>query len=463
MDAFAPLAAALAACGDDVWVEREDGTLTGTNTLAGIAAARERAGSLPVDLAPGDLVALRGRLVALQVAAPLTAWSLGLCVQLLGDREPASSLDGLLAASGARLVLGWSAGAFEGLPVRNPRRVTLPAGTLLATSGTSGRPKLVAHGLAQHVDAARGAVAALDIRPGDRLLLTLPTWHVGGLSIVLRALLGGAVLCVPSPDTSLEDALARFRPTHVSLVATQLRRLLAAPATCAALRACRAVLLGGGPIPAALRAAALAQGVPVAVGYGATETLAFVTLAMDADLVARDACAGRALPGRTVVVDEGGAIRLGGPSLLTGYLVDGALEDPRDAQGLWSSGDVGRLEDGVLYVTGRCDRRFVSGGENVQPEEIEQGLLAVDGVTDAVVVPVPSEEFGLRPVAFVAAAGLSATALDAALRELLPGFKTPDAYYRLPAPAGASPKPDLARLRALAADPQAALQLERLA
>jgi O-succinylbenzoic acid--CoA ligase len=414
-------------------------------------------------LEAGDVLALRGRHPALEVAAPLAAWSLGLCAQVLSRREPGSSIQGLVQGAGARAVLAFGEGAFQWLPrPETPRRAPLPAGTLLATSGSSGRPKLVLHALEQHVAAARGAIGALDVRPDDRLLLSLPTWHVGGLALVLRAVLGQAVLCLPGPDEALAAALVRLAPTHVSLVATQLRRLLAAPAARAALAACRAVLLGGGPVPAPLRAEALAAGVPLAVGYGATETTAFVTLARAADEVRREACAGRPLPGRVVRVDDAGEIRVGGPTLCTGILGPEGLTDVRGPDGLWASGDLGVLRDGLLHVSGRRDRMFVSGGENVQPEEVEAALLAVPGVEEAVVVPVAHAEYGLRPVAFLAGRDLEAAPLEAALREVLPGFKVPDAFYRLPAPAEGRLKAEPRRLASLAADPLARARLEAI-
>jgi O-succinylbenzoic acid--CoA ligase len=79
------------------------------------------------------------------------------------------------------------------------------------------------------------------------------------------------------------------------------------------------------------------------------------------------------------------------------------------------------------------DRMFVSGGENVQPEEIEATLERLDGVERAVVVPVPSEEYGRRPVAFLRTTKpLKPSQLRHVLTQKLPGFKVPDAFHSLP-------------------------------
>jgi O-succinylbenzoic acid--CoA ligase len=458
--AAAPLLEALRRRDDAPLLAYDDREVSAAAVLAAIEYAHDAAAQLPVALAPGDVVGLRGRHPALRVAAPLAAWSLGLCTQLLSERDPDASVETLLQASGARCLLGWrEPGVFESLDRHPHTAVELPTGTVLSTSGSAGRPKLVVHELEQLIASARSASTFLHLGPTDRLLLSLPTWHAGGLGIVLRALVSGAVLCVPSADVTLGDALLHHRPTHVSLVATQLARLLRDEAATAALRACRAVLLGGGPLPLALREEALAAGVPLVITYGATETAAFVAASADTDVIRRAQSAGRPLPQREVHVDADGQIRVGGPSLFAGYLEDGLVHSARDEAGLWPTGDLGRIEDGVLYVHGRRDRMFISGGENVQPEEVEAALLDIEGVREAVVVPVDDAEYGARPVAFVAAEGVTAEALDQALRSVLPGFKTPDAYYRMPRRADARMKADLPTLAERAKDPR---DLERL-
>ncbi len=461
-EAARPLLDALAARGDAPFLRLDDRVVSGTAMVASIDEARGFNEELPVPLRAGDVVALRGRHPGMRVTAPLAAWSLGLCTNLLGEREPTSSVDGLLAASGARFLLGWSEGRVDPIPLQAHHEVRLPTGTLLHTSGSGGQAKLVVHALRQHVESARGATAFLDLDPEDRLLLSLPTHHVGGLAMLFRAIVSGATLCVPSRGVPLEQALRFHAPTHVSLVATQLARLLRAEETTAALRACRGVLLGGGPLPPRLRAEALAAEIPLIVTYGATETASFVTASADKDVVRRAGTAGRALPNCQVVVSDAGQVLVGGPTLFDGYLIEGKVRTTSVRDGLWATGDLGRLDDGVLHVSGRRDRMFISGGENLQPEEIEMALLGLDGVDEAVVVPVEHEEFGARPVAFVGGTALDAKTLDAALRDLLPGYKTPDVYYRMPARGPARMKPDLKTLTARAGDHLAAATLQRL-
>jgi O-succinylbenzoic acid--CoA ligase len=143
--------------------------------------------------------------------------------------------------------------------------------------------------------------------------------------------------------------------------------------------------------------------------------------------------AGRRLPHRRLRIDDG-QIMVAGAPLFQGYVTPDGLDAPRTDDGWYPTGDRGRIDaSGRLHVLGRGDRMFVSGGENVQPEEIETALERIDGVGRAVVVPVPDPEYGRRPVAFVrTTAPRSPSELRTALAATLPGFKIPDAFHPLP-------------------------------
>jgi O-succinylbenzoic acid--CoA ligase len=136
-----------------------------------------------------------------------------------------------------------------------------------------------------------------------------------------------------------------------------------------------------------------------------------------------------------------GEILFGGAVLFRGYVEpdgdgDVRLDPARDEDGWYPSGDRGRIDaEGRLRVIGRVDRLFISGGENIQPEEIEAALQQADGIDRAVVVPVSHAEYGQRPVAFVRAADWNPNEWRRHLAARLPGFKIPDAFEPLPAQA----------------------------
>lgn len=304
--------------------------------------------------------------------------------------------------------------------------------TIIFTSGSTGNPKAALHTWRNHLYSAKGSTANLPLRPGDRWLLSLPLYHVGGLAILVRCAVAGAAVAVPETRATLADALEETEATHISLVATQLRRLLDAtgglPPT-----SLQAVLLGGGPIPEALLRRGRERGWPLLTSYGCTEMASQVTTTAPGAPFDELRTAGRRLPHRRIQINDG-QIMVAGAPLFAGYVTPEGLDDPRTGDGWYPTGDRGRIDaSGRLHVLGRMDRMFVSGGENVQPEEIEAALERIDGVERAVVVPVTSAEYGQRPVAFLRTTrSLEPSRLRRVLRKRLPGFKVPDAFHSLP-------------------------------
>ncbi|MGB3681295.1 MAG: o-succinylbenzoate--CoA ligase [Rubrobacteraceae bacterium] len=306
------------------------------------------------------------------------------------------------------------------------------AATVVATSGSSGRPKAALHTFGNHYYSALGSGTNITLSGGDRWLLSLPLYHVGGLSILFRCLLAGAAVVIPEPAARTGHSIATLNVTHVSLVATQLRRLLDERVNLGDLKT---ILLGGGPVPDSLVEAAVARNLPVHTSYGLTEMASQVTTTPPGVHPDKLKTAGKVLPNREVSISEYGEILVRGDTLFAGYVEGGGLDLPTDQEGWFHTGDLGALDpQGYLQVLGRKDNLFVSGGENIQPEEIEEALTRLPGVEKAVVAPVPDAEFGERPVAFVLAAYDSPAFGDLAskLEETLPRFKIPIAVHDWP-------------------------------
>jgi o-succinylbenzoate---CoA ligase len=316
--------------------------------------------------------------------------------------------------------------------------------TIIFTSGSTGVPKAALHTFGNHYYNALGSNANITLRPGGRWLHSLPLYHVGGLSILFRCLLAKATVALPKPGDPLGEAIAGLAATHVSLVSTQLSRLLREDADLGGLQA---VLMGGGPVPPSLVEEALARGLPLHTSYGLTEMASQVTTTPPGASLEELRTAGRVLPAREVSISERGEILVRGETLFAGYAEGEELDRPVDAEGWFHTRDLGELdESGYLWVAGRMDNLFISGGENVQPEEIEEALCRLEGIDEAVVVPVPDEEFGARPVAFVRASGREAEELAQELESVLPRFKIPISFYPWPKEARGGMKVDRAAL-----------------
>jgi len=297
--------------------------------------------------------------------------------------------------------------------------------TILFTSGSTSRPKAVCHSLSNHLHAAMASEERTPFGLGDRWGLSLSLWHIGGLAILFRAIVsGGSILCIPK-NKGLDRAIKREGLTHLSLVAMQLNSLLNKGSHPEKLKS---VLIGGGSCPGEVYAKGLKSGFPLKMTYGMTELASqFCTQSV----ASGSDNAGSPLTHWSIKIAENGEICAKGPALFMGYLSDSGIKPARDEDGWFHTGDLGVLENGILYPKGRIDQRFISGGENISPEEIEQAVLEHPLSKQAIVVGVPDLIYGQRPVLFYLG-DLSEKDLKKWLEKKLAKFKQPDHIYPWP-------------------------------
>lgn len=307
---------------------------------------------------------------------------------------------------------------------------------LVLTSGSSGDPKAAALSLGNFQAAAEYSARNIPLGPGDGWLLSLPLFHVAGLGIVFRCLYSGAKVVYPATGETLLQSIQRPEVTHVSLVATQLYRLLREPGGKEALRRLKAILCGGSAMPPALMEEAAEAGLPLHTSYGMTETTAQITATAPGEGIEAWRSSGRPLCEGTVQISASGEICVRGQTLFYGYKRVVLEKAALDAAGWFHTGDLGHMDaDGRLHVTGRIGNRFVSGGENVQPEEIERALLALPGVLRARAVPVPHPEYVQAPAVFIDLGGAAPPTLQAlrdSLRDSLPPHALPRHVFPWP-------------------------------
>lgn len=270
---------------------------------------------------------------------------------------------------------------------------------VVATSGSTGSPKGVVLTQAAVAASAASTSARIGVTDHDHWLACLPLSHVGGLSVVTRALLTDTLLTVlPGFDPDAVSAEAARGATLVSLVATALARI--DPSLF------RVIVLGGSRPPADRPAHALAT-------YGMTETGSGIVYE------------GRAIDGVDLRIVDG-EIQVRGPMLLRCYR-DGT--DPKDADGWLATGDLGALtDDGVLSVFGRSGDLVITGGENVWPDTVERCLIAHPAVADVAVAGVDDAEWGQRVVAFVVPGPTAVASLEDLrehVKQTLPAYCAP--------------------------------------
>ena len=316
---------------------------------------------------------------------------------------------------------------------------------VLATSGSTGIPKGAELTGAALVASARASLARLGAAPGERWLCCLPTHHISGLGVLVRSLLAGSVPVLRDrvdAGVVARDASDTARCSYVSLVPTQLRRLLDAGAPLAGFRA---ILLGGAAIPRGMLAEAAAAGARVVTTYGMTETCGGCVYD------------GIPLDGVRVASGADGRIRISGPVLFSGYRLAPELTRTALLDGWFVTSDLGELtEAGRLVVRGRADDVIISGGEKIVAGEVEQVLRGCPQVRDAVVVGAPDPDWGERvTVMIVAADNAVPPSLDdlrAYVRDRLPRYAAPQAMVVVgELPMLTSGKPDRQLIRDMAA------------
>jgi O-succinylbenzoic acid--CoA ligase len=307
---------------------------------------------------------------------------------------------------------------------------------VIATSGSTGRPKGVELSAAALLASARASLDRIGARPGERWLCCLPVSHVAGIQVLVRSLVSGTEpLTVGRLDAR---SVASCGGAHVSLVPTQLRRLLDDGAE---LSAFGIILAGGAGAPGGLLERAAAAGGRVVTTYGMTETCG--------------GCVYDGLPLDGVRVQTGpdGRIRIAGPVLFTGYRNQPALTSEVLADGWFRTSDLGFVDaSGRLTVRGRADDVINTGGEKVVAAEVAAVLETCPGVRSAVVMGRPDDEWGERVTAVVVPADPAAPPGLGALREhvrrVLPPAAAPRELMLVPEmPLLPSGKPDVLALR----------------
>ena len=287
---------------------------------------------------------------------------------------------------------------------------------LCYTSGSTGTPKGVVLTQSALLWNAVNSAHMHDLTSADRVLTTLPLFHVGGLNIqTTPALHAGASVTLHAkfdPAATLE-AIECERITLAVLVPAQLSALMELPRWQSAdLSSLRMITTGSTIVSEAFVRKAGACGVPVVQVYGSTETCPIATYVRAPDALRKAGSAGvPALHCEVKVVDDAGTelpagrdgeILVRGPNVARGYLYAPAETAQAFRNGWYHSGDLGHFDrEGHLYVVARKRDMIISGGENVYPEEVESVLLGCPAIAEACVVGRPDERWGEAVVAAV--------------------------------------------------------------
>jgi o-succinylbenzoate---CoA ligase len=278
------------------------------------------------------------------------------------------------------------------------------AAVIIFTSGSTNKSKGIILTFGSLYNSALSSNQLLRYTRSDRWLTSLPFYHVGGFSIISRSLLFGIPLIVPDSLSTehLKDSLNNYQPTFISLVSAQLKKIVdenISPNP--ELKNC---LIGGGFSDPELIKKAHNLGWPVNLVYGSTETASLVTALLKDELIIKPNSVGRAIPTNRIKITgdddnelkpfEIGEVAVQSNAIMSGYLneidTNKVIKD-----GFYYTGDTGFVdEDGYLFIEGRKNYLISTGGENVNPIEVEKALLLHPLISEAAVFPLKDKEWG---------------------------------------------------------------------
>lgn len=329
--------------------------------------------------------------------------------------------------------------------------------SMIYTSGTTGRPKGVKREPATAEQVAANAALLRQvwgIEKGMRALIAGPLYHASPNSYA-RQVLPAADRIVLQSKFDAEDTLAtiaRHGITHAVMVPTMFVRILKLPEEVRRkydVSSLRWVVHTGAPCPREVKQKLMDWWGPVIYEtYGGTE-VGTATLSTPQDWLAHPGSVGRPVPGARIVIygEDGIPVADGVPGEIFvkvdahpdfTYLHDDDKRRAVERDGLISVGDVGYLQDGLLYI---CDRRsdmIISAGVNIYPAEVEAALAQYSGVQDCAVFGIPDDEFGevlAAAVELLPDSNATEADLRSYLTERLAKYKVPhkfDFHERLP-------------------------------
>ena len=379
---------------------------------------------IDLDVGEGDHVAILGGFEPEIISIIVAIWKLGAVPVPLNTRLSNRELNELISISDCKLILVSSELQNKNIQsdvesIEYPFNDPVSKGTIsndfipqftstaviIFSSGSTGKPKAVEISFKGFIESAKTGNKILMQTENDKWLASLPFYHIGGFSILARSLLHNTSLILPESN-SVEDiisAIDLFHPTLCSLVPTQLRRLINFEIP--NVEKIRHVLIGGGFSSEDLILAAYKQGWNVVKVYGSTETTAFVTALSGDEILYKPKSAGKAISpniikiindkGIEVIEGEVGEIIINTPAIMKGYYKNDAEYKKCFKSDFYLSGDLGYLdEEGFLYIEARRTDMIVTGGENVNVNEIEILILDYPDIEEAAVFPLPDEEWG---------------------------------------------------------------------
>ncbi|MCP5062210.1 MAG: acyl--CoA ligase [Ignavibacteriae bacterium] len=283
----------------------------------------------------------------------------------------------------------------------NPKNVAL----MMYSSGSTGNPKCVQLTFNNLFESVKSLQSLVSQDKDDVWLATLPFYHIGGFSILMRSLLSGQTVVFPKSTSGkdLVKSFTEYKPTYFSIVPTMLKKILEEKTN--PWKGLKNIFIGGGSLNTEDVVKAINLGFPLVGVYGSTETASMVTAVTEKNIFEKIGCAGKPLTGNTIeIIDEKGFLLPPmeiGEIVISSNCIAKSYFNYSDDNGSklsnqkFYSNDLGCLdEEGNLFLKGRKDDMIVSGGENIFLNEIENHVKSLEEVSDCTSVKISDEKWG---------------------------------------------------------------------
>ncbi len=316
--------------------------------------------------------------------------------------------------------------------VKFPARSIDDEAVVIFTSGSSGRSKGVVHTFSSLINSVENSNEVLNHSIGDRWLASLPFYHIGGFQIICRSLYYGCSIILPESSQAhdLAEAITNNKPTHLSLVSTQLERLMNIKTKPDP--PLKISLIGGGFIDDELIINSNSIGwKPVRV-YGSSETASLVTAISADEIKAKPESVGKPFKNVQIRISKESEILVRSKSLFKKYLSDEAETLSKFTGYYFHTGDLGFIDkDGYLFIEARRNDLIVTGGENVNPLEVEKTLLELDCIKEVCVFPKIDKTWGQIVAAAVVLNNLefNESLIKELLKQKIAGYKIPKRFF----------------------------------
>ena len=257
------------------------------------------------------------------------------------------------------------------------KQVANEVALVVNTSGSTGDSKSVVLSSAALIASANASHKYLGATPGDSWSLLLPTTHIAGLNVIVRATaLGSRVIDNRNTENYVDADFVSIVPTQLYKALTSDSKLLEH------LTAAEAVLVGGAPLSDKLKKEAANKHVKIITTYGMTE--------MSGGCVYNQ----KPLDGVDVKISDAGLIQLSGPMIASGYLLtNGQLEKFADSDS-FDTTDLGEITNGMLKVLGRVDDVIISGGEKISLSAVEEIIKQILPKMDLIIFAMADDLWG---------------------------------------------------------------------